>query len=244
MSYFKNFPVIYYTLDDRKSTNLIQDILRRIVVDKSLIDNASLFDEYDMKEGETLESVADRFYKNPNMYWVVALCNDIYDARFDVVQDYNAFEKFIRTKYPSNVYLQENRANAFYLNEVITGLDSGATAKVYSNTKAAATLQYIKLQGAFEGGEEIKGYISNTKANIVVTNPHVYDTRSDVHHYELSNSIIVTQAVYTASSDLKKKEVTNYDYEVTLQENKRRLRILKPEYASYLVTEFDKKIVA
>lgn len=242
MSYFKNFPIVYYTLDDRKTINLIQDILRRIKVDIAVIDNASLFDEYDIKEGETLEAVSDRFYKDPNMYWVIALCNDIFDPRFDSVLDYNAFEKYIRGKYPSNIYLTANVSNSFIINEVITGSSSGATAKVYSNVLLSSNLQYIKLSGAFEAGEEIIGYLSGTHANIVSSNPHVVDTRFNTHHYELSNSITVTQTVYNASSDSGKKEVTNYDYEVTNQENKRRLRILKPEYAALIVTEFDKKI--
>ena len=242
MSYFKNFPIVYYTLDDRKTINLIQDILRRITIDVGVIDNASLFDEYDIKEGETLESVSDRFYKDPNMYWVIALCNDIFDPRFESVLDYNAFEKYIKGKYPSNVYLTANVANSFYLNEVITGSESGATAKVYSNVLLSSNLQYIKLSGAFEAGEDVVGYLSGANATIVSSNPHVVDSRFDTHHYELSNSVIVTQATYNSSSDSGKKVVTNYDYENTLQENKRRLRILKPEYASLIVSEFDKKI--
>lgn len=242
MSYFKNFPIVYYTLDDRKTINLIQDILRRIKIDISVVDNASLFDEYDIKEGETLESVADRFYKDPNMYWVIALCNDIFDPRFDAVLDYNALEKYVRGKYPSNIFLTANVSNSFIINEVITGSSSGATAKVYSNVLLSSNLQYIKLSGAFEAGEDIVGYLSEANATIVSSNPHVVDSRFDTHHYELSNNIVVTQTVYNSSSDSGKREVTNYDYEVDLQESKRRLRILKPEYASLIVSEFDKKI--
>jgi hypothetical protein len=244
MSYFTNFPIVYYTLDDRKSVNLIQDILRRIVIDQKVLENTLIFDEYDMVEGETLEMVADKFYKDPNMYWVIALTNDILDPRFDTILGYNEFEKFIKSKYPSNVFLTANVANSFYLNEVITGQTSGATAKVYSNITLSSNLQYINLNGAFEAGEDIQGYLSKANATITSNNPHVVDSRFNTHHYENGNGIIVTYATYASSTVATKKEVTNYDYEVNLQSEKRRLKILKPEYASIIVTEFDKKIAS
>ncbi len=240
--YFINFPKTYYSLDDRASVNIITDILRRIVIDEKVLNNTVLFDEYDVKEGEDLEIISDRFYNDPSLYWLIALCNDIFDPRFDLPLGYNEFEKYIKGKYSSNLYLTTSVANAFYLNEVITGSESGATAKVSANTYAASTLQYIKLEGAFEASETITGYLSNSIATVTSSNPHYYDTRYNVKQYELGNNIVVTQTTYNASSDTKKREVTNYLYEQELNESKRRIKILKPQYVSLIVEEFNRLV--
>ena len=41
--------------------------------------NALLYDTYDVKEGETPESIADSLYDDAELHWVIMLVNDITD---------------------------------------------------------------------------------------------------------------------------------------------------------------------
>lgn len=103
--YFNMFPKILYTLDDGSSAQVIQDVTRRIILSPELKNNNSLYDLYDVRDGETPELVADRFYKNPMYHWVVLHANDIIDPRFDWPLSQVNLIEYCKTKYGSdNVY--------------------------------------------------------------------------------------------------------------------------------------------
>ena len=55
MSYFKNFPSIYYDLNRDEKYKLATDILRRVTFNQSSKNVDSIYVKYDIKEGETSE---------------------------------------------------------------------------------------------------------------------------------------------------------------------------------------------
>ena len=81
--FFARLPYIQYTLDNGKTQQILPDILRRLKLSDELKNNASFFDQYDIKDGETPEIVAARLYGNPELHWIILLTNDIIDPRFD-----------------------------------------------------------------------------------------------------------------------------------------------------------------
>ena len=87
--YFQNFPITYYSLDDTSTAQVVTNIALRIKLSDELKNNLALYDEYDIKDGETPEMVADKFYSNPLLHWLVLHTNDILDARFDWPLDSN-----------------------------------------------------------------------------------------------------------------------------------------------------------
>lgn len=101
--YFENFPLTYYSLDDIKSVQVVTNILLRVVFNDSIKNNLSLFDEYDIREGDTPEIVADLFYNNPQFHWIILHMNDILDPRFDWPLTSNNLIKYCQNKY-ANIY--------------------------------------------------------------------------------------------------------------------------------------------
>ena len=80
MGYFKGFPVINYTINDQ--TVAMQDITRRAKFVQTLPKEAFL--RYFVKDLDTPDGLAWRFYKNEQLYWIILLANDM----FDVVRDW------------------------------------------------------------------------------------------------------------------------------------------------------------
>ena len=81
--YFEKFPTTFYTLDDQKTVQIVRNIFLRLNINENIKNNLSLYDEYDVLDGETPEIVADKFYKNPQYHWLILHMNDILDPRFD-----------------------------------------------------------------------------------------------------------------------------------------------------------------
>lgn len=99
--YFAKFPVIYYDFDVNGKTVLkpVKDITVNVRIRNAILENITLFDEYDIQEGETPEIVAAKIYGNPQYHWVVMLCNQ----RFDYIEDFpkttRVLEQYINDKY-------------------------------------------------------------------------------------------------------------------------------------------------
>ena len=81
--YFGKFPTINYSLDNGRTSFLIQDIFRRVAVDsQNLLTNSSYYN-YQVLDGETPDILADRIYSDINLYWVILVVNNINDPRWE-----------------------------------------------------------------------------------------------------------------------------------------------------------------
>ena len=101
--YFEKFPVTYYSLDDRSSVQLVRNIFLRAVINDEIKNNYSVYDEYDIKDGETPEILASRIYDNSEYHWLILHMNDIIDPRFDwPLSTYNLI-RYCQSKY-DNMY--------------------------------------------------------------------------------------------------------------------------------------------
>ena len=81
--YFNKFPDIIYDPDRDGQFQICKNILRRVAVREKVRTNTLLYDTYDVKEGESPESLADRLYGNTELHWVVLMVNNITDRYHD-----------------------------------------------------------------------------------------------------------------------------------------------------------------
>jgi hypothetical protein len=104
--YFKKFPnIVYeYNVGGESVLKLVSDITTNVRFRKSILENITLFDEYDIQEGETPEIIADKVYGNATYHWVVMLCNQRYDYAEDFPLSYGVFQEYVKDKYGDDLY--------------------------------------------------------------------------------------------------------------------------------------------
>lgn len=226
--YFQNFPYTYYSLDNTRTVQVVTDITNRAVISDEVKTNLGLYDEYDIKDGETPELVADRFYNNPELHWIVLQYNDIIDPRFDWPLDINNLTRYVTGKYYSlngiHHYEDANstitngnvivNANVNYLNvgNVVVNLSGTGTGYVTSKINSSNIFVTVTSGGFITG--DIIANVANT----------------------VNNSTI------TATRTISGTPVTNYVYEDGVNESKRRIKILKTSYVDAVVRDFKKKL--
>jgi len=99
MAFFDNFPKRQYDISGNGNYKLVTDILRRVKIRESIKENSSLFDLYDVRNGETPEQVAFKIYGNAEYHWVILIMNNITDRYYDwPLGDYD-FEQYVTNKY-------------------------------------------------------------------------------------------------------------------------------------------------
>ena len=228
--YFKSFPYTLYSLDDISTVQVVTNITNRVSLSDEVKTNLSLYDEYDIRDGDTPELVADRFYSNPELHWLVLHYNEIIDPRFDWPLDTNNLNRQVASKYANvngihhyedangnyangNVYLLSSADfTEFNIDDVITNITNTGTGYI-TQKNSSSNVRVTVTTGGFISGDRIKN-IANT-----------------------SSSANVTSTVVLSGTP-----ITNYTYEDEVNESKRKIKILKNAYVDAIVSDFKKKL--
>lgn len=109
--YFTKFPYTFYTLDNLATVQLVKNILIRFTLAEDVKNNYSLYDEYDIRDGDTPELVADFFYNDPQLHWIILHTNNIIDPRFEWPLSTNNLVRYCEGKY-ENIYATHHYENA------------------------------------------------------------------------------------------------------------------------------------
>ena len=165
--YFDNFPTIIYDSEKENVFKDVKNLLRRVGIRAKVKSNALLYDTYDVKNGETPESLAFKLYGDAELHWVIMLLNDITDRYHDWPMTEAQFSQFVQDK---------------------------------------------------------------------------YDNVDGTHHYEISQSSGDTSIKIDIGTDNTNYPsatlITNYEYEQSQQDSKRKIRLLDPSFVADFVEEF------
>ena len=77
--YFEQFPVIYYDAVGNSDPKVVTHLLKRVALHSKASETVALFDTYDVRNGETPEMIAHKYYDDAEYHWVILLVNNITD---------------------------------------------------------------------------------------------------------------------------------------------------------------------
>ena len=107
MAYFNNLPEIFYNfpVGDSEKVFVVRDITANVRFIKEVLTTVTLYDEYDIVDGETPEIVSQKLYGSPGYHWVIMLANERYDYLKDWVLPYDRLVQYCEDKYGvDNIY--------------------------------------------------------------------------------------------------------------------------------------------
>ena len=95
LPYFRKFPTIQYN----KKT--IVDIFHRFRIRQKLVDNSYVYYTYQVKDGESPETIAHLYYGDARLHWLILFANNIIDPYFDWCLSYDNFNTLMVKLYGS-----------------------------------------------------------------------------------------------------------------------------------------------
>ena len=99
MYFDDNFPVIPYdSVGDYKHKD-VTNLLRRVGMRAKVKANTLVFDTYDVRNGETPESLAHKLYDDAELHWVILMVNDITDRFHDWPMSESQFLQYLNERY-------------------------------------------------------------------------------------------------------------------------------------------------
>lgn len=113
--YFSNIPNIYYTfnINGVEQLKILKDVTVNVRFLSESLQNLTVYDEYDIVDGDTAESISAKVYGNSLYHWVIMLVNGKIDYREDFPVTYDVLLRNTASIYgQSNVYGIHHYENA------------------------------------------------------------------------------------------------------------------------------------
>jgi hypothetical protein len=98
MKYFQSLPQIL-TSDYAGSNVVVTNVLTHPLIPANLLQNPLIFYSYDIKDIDTPESIANKYYGDPYRYWLVLFPNQIIDPQWNWPMNSNLFTDYMEDKY-------------------------------------------------------------------------------------------------------------------------------------------------
>ena len=116
MAYFKYFPqleILNRTKNETSSdeTHIVTNLFKRVKIREDILGAVSAFEDYKIDPGERPDSIAEAYYGDPELDWVVLLSNNITNLENQWPLDPVAFKRYLDEKYPNQ---EELNAIAYY----------------------------------------------------------------------------------------------------------------------------------
>lgn len=210
-NYFGKFPSTLYTLstdDETLQSEAATDITKRLGINRQMINDNMVFVNYTIRDMDTPENIAHRYYGDSEKHWIVLMANGIIDPQFDWPMDDKTLVKHIENKYVQ-----------------------------YANTSIGQT-------GYQWANQNIESYYraetKTTDANAISVTSYYRISKDD---YDSLNASAESYQVgiednKTLTVKVEKLTRTYYEYELKLNEDKRRIKLLDKVHVPELMTQF------
>ena len=240
---------------------LVTDILKKFKM-SDRAKNSTAVENYRVKEEDTPESLAYLLYRDTTFSWIVLMMNDITDRNNEWPYSYQTMVNLIDSKYPtSSVFLFDSDIT-FTLSDsthfVVDG-DEYPIQTVDRNFNKIVTT--TKLPLSVVKGDTIRFYNEQTLLKTSTIRRVVYEDEFSVHHFQDDNGLYLDPRETVDGSEYTEQQtylyhyinnengggdeyrITNKDYEFKINDDKRNILLLLPEYKDAFLSNISRLFV-
>ena len=99
--YFSYFPTTHHDLTNIGQTVELTNILRRFKFRSDLESRTDIFYDYDVQAGDRPDTIAEKYYGDADLAWIVLHFNNIIDPIFGMPLFNQDFNNYVKSKYGS-----------------------------------------------------------------------------------------------------------------------------------------------
>ena len=138
--YFSLFPTIFYDAVGNSDPKIVTHLLKRVALHSKASETIALFDTYDVRNGETPEMIAHKYYDDAEYHWVILLVNNITDRYHQWPMNTRQFLAHLAERYDNVDAVHHYEINQVSGNTNVKINIGTSNVDVDGNTIADATL--------------------------------------------------------------------------------------------------------
>ncbi len=235
---YKNFPEVQYTLSTGKIVT-IKDFFRKAKIEKTNLDRIIEYTYYEILEGERPDVVASKLYGNGDLHWTLFLVND-WGNYYDWHMDTPTFENYLTQKYDGQVLVASattdivSSTSKFVIGEDVT--QGEAEGKIY---KVDPT--YYRIWVESTNGKDFTSGVAVTGTNSGKSfTPTSVSYGRDATAYYYDPNAVDKGFRYNNNLGGTYVERTYYYDEYEKNEERRKIKVIKPRFIRRVVSEFER----
>lgn len=241
--YFDVFPKVDYSIgEDVNVTENVTDIFKRYAILREILSNATSYILYEVDDEDTPEILAEKLYNDAGAGWMILYANKIMDPQFDWPLSENNFRKYIIEKYGSVAAAQTSYHH--YEKIVETRVGDQIYTRTYLVNKERLTENALDVPYTYFEPYS-NNYFLTADTNLITTD-NVYFTADHSNHFSYDDTSLPEYYSYEAHNvndttvflNTYGKAISNYDYELQINDNKRFIKVIKSQYYSQIMYEF------
>jgi hypothetical protein len=176
MKYFNTLPLVLQN-DFNGNALLVNNLITRAYLLPSLTKNVMLYYKYDLKDSDTPENIAYKYYEDIDRYWIVLYSNGITDPQGDWPLTNQQFDLYLVKKYAEDagssepsVILSYTTGTIHHYEQTIVTTDSGnlqkqsITIEIDENTYNTTT--DTEYNSVFPNGVKVSKKITKNAVSI------------------------------------------------------------------------------
>lgn len=98
---FFHYPATLYDINKKRKPLLMTDLTKGFTIAKIVRDLVAVYYDYNVDDGDRPDTIAEQYYGDSTLDWVILITNGIIDPQWDWPMNYNVFRKYIVAKYGS-----------------------------------------------------------------------------------------------------------------------------------------------
>lgn len=236
--FFRFFPHTQYKFGDETMGTTFENISIYSDVVDQISNSVTAYSDYNVQPGERPDQVSQKLYGTPHYHWTFFLMNPTVRYCGWPLDPQKLYEKAIEDYDAKVITTKTVLTDKFLVGQTMTGLSSGATAKVAKRNLDLGQIfiDTSTLTGTFTASESITSPDSEGVIETIVATSFE-DQYNAAHHYEDAdgNTVDIDPAVGPGSL---LTEVTWFDRLEKLNEGNRTIRVIKPSIVGDVVRSF------
>jgi len=232
--YFDSIRNVIIDVDGSGNLDTMKNLTAKAKVSDSLINNTGYYETVEIQDGERPDIMSKRLYNTEDFHWTFLLLNpQIKNIWDDWPMKYSQLVEYCTEKYQYLAADTDDDLNEkFILGETVTGQVSNATGIL---KEIHVNMGYLVIElktGTFTiTGETISGLNSQDNVECGFIKSQAYAPH---HHVDDSTDEWVPRRSAGTTP------FTYIDYESTVTEQNRQLKVIKPQYVRRLARHFIK----
>ena len=219
-------------MGDVTALDTITNITTSFSFGPDILENSVAYYEYSVQDGETPEMIAHKVYKSSEKHWIILKVNNIFDVKSEWPMGESSLRKYLAVKYANTA-----------INDLSYFVSEDNQKITTENSLEFVSEDSILLSGFQWAYNNTHSYYRIDTTRFVSTNEKYSDTIqiTEDEYNDLSTGItnITLADGKVIEVTTEKTFKTYYDYEKEMNEKKRSIKILKPEFGYVVQTELE-----
>jgi len=218
MDYFPQIPRVAYPSFTANNTSVaLTNILTRSAFLREIVENTALFYEYQVKDGETPEIIADKLYGDVRRFWIVLLFNQLNNPYYDFPLVQAQLDDYIQNKYGTSLEVSQTTIHHYEQKTTYTIAFNGV---VQSSNTVTVTVS-AQEQDPNTGVAVPRSSLPSVDSSI--------DAGSSTEDFGQGITVTISTVI---------SAISNYTYELQANEARRSIRLLDANYVGAVENEF------